>query len=203
MLVALEVRMNPKIKITLYFILSLLAFSVYAQQSSCRQALLVEFKKYPLLEIQDIYKLVYQAAMGNEHIMHDPEINRKYLQEELSTLEASSDEPLLEYLTSDSSIARLNLRPFKALKGNQEKLLELMNKTTKTIKPSVEYLKHLWKEAEDLAFEGKIPFHKKEMQEYFKQLEKQNFPPVHHSKAVFKNYHPSYRIVIGKQISIK
>ena len=37
-----------------------------------KQILAAHVKRYPRLEIQDLYKLVYQGAMGSEHAVSDP-----------------------------------------------------------------------------------------------------------------------------------
>lgn len=189
--------------IIMYIILTAGITCGYSQLHwTCRNAVLEELKKYPALEIQDIYKLVYQAAMGNEHMMVDTAMVKKYLDEELHSIEASSTEPLLEYLTTDSTIARLNLRPFKALKGNPILLFNLMKATSVSIKPSKEILRLLWQDIEILSDEQKIPFRNETLHQYFKEMENRNFPPVHHSKTVRETYRPAYRIISGKSITI-
>jgi hypothetical protein len=196
-------KMNLRYLTMMCIILSFIPLSGFAKvRVTCRNAVLTEVKNYPKLEIQDVYKLVYQAAMGNEHMMVDTEAVKKYLEEELSSLEASSDEPLLEYLTSDSTIARLNLRPFKARKGNPEILIALMIKTSVSITPSTEFLRFLWQDIEALAVEKRIPFNKVDLHSYFKGMEQQNFPAVHHSKIFDETYHPAYRIVSGNRMTI-
>jgi hypothetical protein len=195
--------MNPKYFLIPSLVLSIFVYSGYARvRGTCRNAVLTEVRKYPKLEIQDIYKLVYQAAMGNEHIMADTVLVKKFLKEELNSIEASADEPLIEYLTSDSTIARINLRPFKAQKGNPDILITLMIKTAMSIKPSVEYLRFLWQDIEDLAVEKRISFSKDDLHSYFQEIEQQKFPAVHHSQAVKEAYHPAYRVISGKLITM-
>ncbi len=176
----------------------------YSKESlNIHNAIFAEVKKCPKLEIQDLYKLAYQAAMGNEHIMTDTVEVRQYLEDELTSADSSASEPLIEYLTSDSSIARVNLRPFKAQKGNPTQLLTVMLKTASMIQPSTKLLHQFWGEVETLAEKGKIPFKKEELSNYFRDMEQQNFPPVHHSKIFENTCHPAYRIVAGKQIPIQ
>jgi hypothetical protein len=168
-----------------------------------RNAVLAEVKKYPNLEIQDLYKLAYQAAMGNEHILSDTLAVRKYLEEELASIDTLSEEPLIEYLTSDSSIARVNLRALKALKMNSKKLLKAMVQTAKSVKPSTDLLRQYWKDIESLGEEGNLPFTKEELSSYFNDIEQNKLPSVDHSKAVEGTYHPAYRIVDGTLFSIQ
>jgi hypothetical protein len=168
-----------------------------------RRAVLAEVKKYPKLEIQDLYKLAYQAAMGNEHIMTDTAALQKSLNDELAAIDALSNEPLLEYLTSDNSIARVNLRAFKAQQGNPTKLIVAMMQTSTSIQSSTGLLRQFWSDVEALADAGSIPFRKEDLDNYFSAMEKDNFPVVHHSQAVDSLYHPAYRIVAGKLFSIQ
>jgi hypothetical protein len=168
-----------------------------------RRAVLAEVKKYPKLEIQDLYKLAYQAAMGNEHFINDTAAVRNSLNDELAAVDALSDEPLIEYLTSDNSIARVNLRAFKAQQGNPLKLIEAMIRTSSSVQSSTDLLRQFWSDVEALAEAGRIPFGKEDLDNYFNAMEKENYPAVHHSQAVDSIYHPSYRIVNGKLFSIQ
>jgi len=42
------------------------------EEDTYRQILAAHVKRYPRLGIQDLYKLVYQGAMGSEHASSDP-----------------------------------------------------------------------------------------------------------------------------------
>jgi hypothetical protein len=48
-----------------------------------RRTLLDEVRRHPQLQMQDLYKFAFQAAMGNEHIMADSAEMEKYLCQEL------------------------------------------------------------------------------------------------------------------------
>lgn len=168
-----------------------------------RNAILAEIKKYPELEIQDLYKLAHQAAMGNEHIMADTIQAMKYLEEELASIDSSSAEPLVEYLRSDSAIARINLRSFKAQLGNPARLFAAMMKSAAKFEKSILLLRVFWGDIEILADEGNIPFKKDDLRKYFQEMEQQKFSPVHHSTIVTEKYHPAYRIVSDKKFSSK
>ncbi len=195
--------MKTRLLISAAFSLSLCAAPGFAKEATnIRSAILTETKKYPGLQMQDLYKLTYQSAMGNEHLMGDTALARKYLLEELASVDSSSNEPYIEYLTTDSSVARINLRSFKAKRGNPESLFQAMLKSASLIKPSVETLRRFWSDVEFLAEEGRIPFKKKDLRAYFQMLEEQNFPAVHHSQPVKDTYHPAYRVVAGKKNSL-
>ena len=191
-----------------FFILAislLLALCICSSKEAknIRRAVFAEVKKYPDLQIQDLYKLAYQAAMGNDNITNDLVAMKKSLTDELSAVDTLSDEPLIVYLTSDSSIARVNLRAMKKQKKNLDKLFAAMTQTASSVQPSTDLLREFWNDMEGLAEDGRIPFKKDELESYFSTIENQNFPIVNHSKIVDEEYHPEYRIVVGKHITLQ
>ena len=191
-----------------FFILAislLLALSICSSKEAknIRRAVFAEVKKYPDLQIQDLYKLAYQATMGNDNITNDLVTMKKTLTDDLSAVDTLSDEPLIVYLTSDSSIARVNLRAMKKQKKNLDKLFAAMTQTASSVQPSTDLLREFWNDMEGLAEDGRIPFKKDELESYFSTMERQNFPIVNHSKIVDEEYHPEYRIVVGKQITLQ
>ena len=168
------------------------------EEKNIKDAVLAEIKKYPKLEIQDLYKLAYQAAMGNAHIMDDTVSARKYLEAELASIDTLSDESLVEYIISDSSIARVNLRVFKKQKYNSDQLFDIMVKSALSINLSEELLHKFLNNIIELAEKGSIPFEKNKLSAFFKDMEDKGFPVMHHSDTVNKKYRPSYRVVSGK-----
>lgn len=67
---------------------------------------------YPLMEPQDVVKLVFQAMLGCGHLLGDEEAVAQRIAAEMDTLTPSAAEPLLENLGKD--YVRLNLRRAKA-----------------------------------------------------------------------------------------
>jgi hypothetical protein len=189
--------MNHKI-----FILAVMLFSMsicgFAKlEKSVRATVQEEVQHHPKLEIQDLYKFAYQAAMGNEHIMVDTAMVRSYLIEEWRTIDTSSLQPLADYLSNDSSIVRINLQSYKQRGGNIEKLVAAMIQTAKSIQPSVPLLKIYLSQIIALADDAIIPFTVEDVRHHFQEMEAKNFPAVHHSKRYEEFYHPAYRVVAG------
>ncbi|HVN49309.1 MAG TPA: hypothetical protein VMU30_10885 [Bacteroidota bacterium] len=185
------------------FIVMIFAWHVggYAGQGqSITQNILEETHRHPKLTIQDIYKFAYQAAMGNEHLMTDTVTVRSYLQEEWNEIDSSYNEPLVEYLSSDSSIARINLRPYKQRGGSMEQLVAAMLQTAKSIRPSFSLLKKFLADIVALADQFLIPFKAEEVRNYFQEMEAKHYPAVHHSNEYETLYHPAYRVIAGSLV---
>ncbi len=189
--------MNRKIFMLVAMLLSISVCGFAQQEKNIQQNVQEEVRQHPKLTMQDLYKFAYQAAMGNEHIMADTAMVRSYLQEEWNGIDTSSQEPRAEYLASDSSIVRINLRPYKQHGGSIEKLIAAMVQTAKEIQPSVPLLKIYLSNIIALATEALIPFKVESVQHYFHEMEENNFPAVHHSAEYEQWYHPSYRVVAG------
>lgn len=149
------------------------------------------------MEVQDLYKLVFQAAMGSEHAVPDREVARQWLERELSTLEMSAGEPLSEPLSPDGTLVRVNLRAFIDRGGDPEGLLAAFVTTADHFQGSHERLERYWVEVEALARAGEIPFEAAEIQNLWTEMKSQGLPAVHHSPRYRERYHPAYRVVLA------
>ena len=185
----------PKIKI-LSLVAALFIASCANEQSAFRAVINTQLQRYPAMQIQDLYKLVYQAALGNEHLMTDSAMVHDYLIRELESVQADSNEPLLEAISPDGAVVRLNFRPFKARHGDHRALLQAMMQTARTFQKSpgrlARYLSHL----EQMADSGDIPFDATTAQSFFREMREKEYPAVHHSAAYKEQYAPAYRVIL-------
>ena len=68
--------------------------------------------KYPKMEVQDVYKLLYQSVFGVKHLLKDTAMSHLYLIEEFNSVE-SKNEPLFENISLKNDVVRVNLKSFK------------------------------------------------------------------------------------------
>ncbi|HIJ55588.1 MAG TPA: hypothetical protein HPQ03_05625, partial [Deltaproteobacteria bacterium] len=66
-------------------------------------------------DLIDIYKCLHQGEFGVAHTVDDPDRFRDRLYHELLGIRPASDEPVLENVSIDGSIMRVNLRPYQTL----------------------------------------------------------------------------------------
>ena len=66
-------------------------------------------------DLIDIYKCLHQGEFGVAHTVDDPDRFRDRLNHELQGIRPASDEPVLENVSIDGSIMRVNLRPYRTL----------------------------------------------------------------------------------------
>jgi hypothetical protein len=148
------------------------------------------------MEVEDLYKLAFQAAMGSEHAVPDEAVARQWLERELSKLPAAAPEPLSEPLSPDGTLVRINLRTFVEQGGEVDLLLDAFVTTATRFEGSEDRLKSYWSDIEAMALAGELSFGIVELRVFFSEMESHGFPPVHHSTQYRDHYQPAYRVVL-------
>ena len=160
-----------------------------------RRILVEQIAHRPQLEVQDLYKLIFQAALGSEHAVRDTNAVRNWLERELRELGAGPTEPVVEPLSPDGRIVRVNLRPYIAAGDDPEALLEAFIHTASAHRGTSAELRGYWRVAEQMAKEGQLPFNEEQLRNFFERMEAANLPAVHHSDAYEQAYWPAYRVI--------
>jgi hypothetical protein len=184
------------------FVAGLAALQVCAQTpeaSDHRSVLqLVEYHQHlrPQLQVQDVYKMLYQANFGVAHFLTDTAELRKYLSDELSTMDTTiRGEQLIERISPTDEIVRVNLRPFKRRQLDPERLVAAMFLSASETKPDTEAFYHDWNEFSGLVQYGLLEFPTKDLGEWNARVTAGNLEPAHHSEQYMELYKPAYRVV--------
>lgn len=61
------------------------------------ELLIMHCQNYPKLQIQDIFKFLYQSSFGCEHLVSDPETVTNYIQKEYESI-SGYKQPVVEQL---------------------------------------------------------------------------------------------------------
>lgn len=166
-------------------------------------ALLAEHtRRYPALQLQDVYKLLHQGCLGSEHAVSDPAAARRWLQSELAGLGEGPPDPLLDPISGDGRILRLHLRPFLVAGGQPEDLLAAFLRTANEYHGSPKCLRDAWQVVERLARRGAVPFTLAAAAAFGREMAAQGFPAVHHSPLYVAAYRPAYRVIAGEHLSL-
>ena len=147
------------------------------------------------LEIQDVYKMIYQSVFGVAHILGNQFRAKRYLEQELNLIEPSADEELIENISVTGDVVRLNLRPFKFQNGNSTVLFHGMQRSAREIKGSQEQFLRLWDQFKNAVLEGKLNFDKKALLEFDRKILSSDYQVMHHSKRYKNANRPAYRIL--------
>jgi len=152
------------------------------------------FERRPLMRATDFYKLLYQGVFGVGHIMGDAAWDWLRREAEGLELEDLPEELLLEEVSADGSMVRVNLRPYLRRGLPLEGLFEAMKETALRGGSNEQFLE-VWKMLKGLAASGDIQIDSGELETLDEELRTGGPSPHHHSEAYSEEYHPAYRIV--------
>jgi hypothetical protein len=151
--------------------------------------------RYPSMQVQDLYKLLHQAALGSEHAVRDERAARGWLERELAEMGAGPDDPLLDPISPDGQIVRIHLRPYVQAGKDPEALLKAFIRTANEWKGTPGLLKEYASAAAGMMQSIASQFLVEEIESFFATMEAQGFPAVHHSGVFASLYRPAYRVI--------
>jgi hypothetical protein len=157
--------------------------------------------RYPGLGVTDLYKLIYQAAMGSEHAVTDADQAERRLRSEAETMAPMpEDAPMTDPVSPDHRLVRVHLHPYLARGGRIADLARAFIQTSHAFTPSVRSLATYWRWLEAMAHHGDISFSTAQLAQFGEKQRKANYPPVHHSAQYRRLYQPAYRVVLADLI---
>ena len=159
------------------------------------EALLREsYERKPLMRATDFYKLLFQGVFGVGHIMGGAAWDWLRKETESVNLEIHLEEPLLECVSADGSMVRVNLRPYLRQNLPLEGLFDAMKKTALREGSKEEFVE-AWEVFKGLAVSGEVRVDPGELEALDEELQREGPIPHHHSDAYREEYRPAYRIV--------
>lgn len=150
-----------------------------------------QFNNYADIQVQDIYKLLYQANFGCEHAVDQN--SRHWLHQEYDNTVPTNGREIIEMISPKDSIYRLNMAPYKYKGGDKDKLFDWFYRSSK-IKTGTQYeFRLLWDEFKMINQKEKYFEDKKVLS--FERIIRYNLPIMHHSYDYRQANEPSYRVV--------
>lgn len=151
-------------------------------------------KRYPQAQLRDVYKLIFQGVYGVGHILTSKAM--EYLREEAGRipLEDYPDRPLLEPVTPDGSMVRVNLRPFLRMNLSIDDLFRVMIASADVEGDDKKFIE-LWSVFVGLVKTGDIPMELEKITEIQDSIDVKGITPMHHTEPYRQAYYPAYRIV--------
>lgn len=149
---------------------------------------------YPLMEVRDVCKLIYQSIFGGGHMIPNPEYSLKRLREEYESMKDvfGEEESKIEEIGED--VSRMYLNTLK--NGLSPETLNQMfvlsaNKKKGTGEELEEVLALFLKDCEDCSF----PFSYGEAADFIEKWKKEGYPAISHSETYRNSYLPAYRVI--------
>ena len=160
-----------------------------------RELLIMHYHKYPKLQIQDIFKYLYQSSFGCEHLVSSFETAVKCISDEY---ESGIYESLPDAEPLDGAYSRVHLswldfglraetlgRLFCLSAKNENGKSDLIGKLTV---------------ARELVREGLLPFEEKQFDDAIGEWKADGYSSVHHSDVFRNEYKPCYRVIANEYI---
>ncbi|MFO1318442.1 MAG: hypothetical protein U1F52_02400 [Burkholderiales bacterium] len=152
------------------------------------------FARYPAMQLEDVYKLLHQAALGPAHAVTGADAAAR-LAAEIGALDAGPSEPLVDVISPDGRLARIHLRPYAAAGLDSAVLARAFTETASRVPPAPEKLAKFCGCLGDLADAGGLPFPRADVEAFMNARRDAGWPAVHHSAAYRDAYAPAYRVV--------
>jgi hypothetical protein len=160
-----------------------------------------QFMLYPKMEARDLYKFLHQAAMGSEHAVKDTAAVRVWMKNEIEKLDTAITNNLIENLSPEGDLVRVNLRPYLKSGKNPDELLNAFITTANGFRGSKETLTGFINKAKKMIVEKKIPVEESIFVSLTDELAKSGYPAIHHSLVYEKLYKPAYRVIDKKYLT--
>lgn len=161
-----------------------------------RELLISHYKTYPKLQLQDLFKFLFQSSFGCEHMISSPENVINYIRREYETL-SHKDAPLTEPL--DGEYYRVHLSCLN--NGlSADTLGGLFFLSAKKEEAGKEDLLNKLDITKSLICEGLLPFSLTEFEKAAAEWEGAGYPAIHHSEVFREAYHPAYRVIAKQYI---
>ncbi len=153
------------------------------------------------MQVQDAYKLIYQGAMGPEHMVATRQEFSRRLEAEFAAISAQPGGPMFDPIRADQALFRVNLRPYKAQHADTNALLSCLLQTSRLYPGDMAELQKNWAGFIQLCERSELRiFPLPDVLQLNHRLEQEDFPPIHHSEAYRQAYQPAYRLVAAQFI---
>ncbi len=152
--------------------------------------------RYPEMEAQDVYTLIYQGAMGPSYFMTDADGFEDRLLEEFAGVEGDAECVLWESTRPDGELVRVHMDGLKGRGGNAQQLITLSLWTASVFQGDQDDMMHGWETFRRICEENRLrKFDLADIETITHWAEENNYPSTRHSRTFREVYDPHYRLV--------
>lgn len=148
-------------------------------------------RKYPKLQVTDLFKFLYQSSFGCEHLVSDIASAKAYIQKEAENARPTAGESV-EPL--DGDYCRVHLDYLE--KGlSADTFAKLFVFSGSHVEDGKERLEEKLSVLLEMSREGELPFSEEEVKVALEKWRGEGCPACHHSEAFRAAYAPAYRLM--------
>lgn len=162
------------------------------QDQQTRAFLMARLQRRPHMQVQDVFKALYQSVFGCEHMLAEESVltERIRLEAAQGVPGPSAAEPL------DGPYSRVHLSALQEGLAPQTlaRLFMLSAKHTENAETALTQKLNVFLSC---AAEGVLPFDEAAVRNAVQAWRAEGFPALHHSDAFHRHYAPAYRVVLS------
>ena len=168
------------------------------QNEMTRKHLVEHYKSYPNLQAEDVFKYIFQSALGCEHLVSSYDVALAYIKREYEMV-SQTEEPHIDPLDGEYSrvyLSHLNngLAP--------ETFAKLFCLSAKVEVDGKNVLIQKVQVANELVKTGVLPIDRDEFEQKLATWQALEYPAVHHSNIFREKYHPAYRVLANRYVRL-
>lgn len=165
-------------------------------QENSMSLLLKHCKEFPEMQIQDVFKFLYQSTFGCEHFVASLNKTTDMIKEEYKLIKGGKATGIVAL---DGQYSRV---PLSVLDSgiSAETFGKLFAASSKKEKGDLSVLSEKLMQVRKLIREGALPFDEKDFEEAAERWKSEGFPAVHHSEIFRREYNPSYRVIANEYL---
>ena len=162
-----------------------------------KKVLLMQYERYPGMQIADMVKLIYQNEFAGGHLITNEEECLKGLTEELLILEKGSGSyiPTVPFEDIGNGLCRFYLVSEQISGIDIETLNRFFISTSNSISGNIQSFEEKLKVFKQCCADGDLPYRPEEAEAWLDEYRRRGYPPMHHSGEYKALYSPAYRIV--------
>ncbi|HZW49410.1 MAG TPA: hypothetical protein VFF80_04670 [Bacillota bacterium] len=164
------------------------------QEEELKVVLELHLQRYPLMQIRDAVKLLYQNEFGGGHLIPDAEQSLGFLLREWDSVAADQQASAFEEI--GSGLVRASLPALKARAVAPELLNRVFVLSANAVQGSISEFERKLPTLRTCRVQNAVAFDSAVLAEYLEEYRRQGYPAVSHSEIYRQAYHPSYRVLL-------
>ncbi len=166
------------------------------QNAKTRERLIKHYTDYSNLQIEDLFKYIFQSAFGCEHLVSNYDLALNYIKREYDEVSKTSP-PVIDRL--DGLYSRVHLSCLNS--GlSPETLTKLFCLSAKKEMDGSDSLQQKIQVVKDLIDNGILPLDRHNFDKMLNEWKSMGYPSVHHSAEFRRVYHPAYRVIANEYV---
>lgn len=145
---------------------------------------------------EDVYKLLYHAVLGPEHLLKNDEAAYEYLRKEWTSQQPDASEQLITSVSPNDQIFRVHIRPLKARMTSFEGLWRAFHASAANPIEKKETFIKVWRKICNIAPSGLIGIPSESLRKLDKHMAGMDYPCGRHSESFRAANKPAYRVVL-------